>query len=295
MSTVLVVDDSRTEREIAGHLLKQLAGVAIVYAGDGDEALAAVAATSPDLVITDLQMPRMDGLELVTRMRCNHPSVPVILMTAYGSEETASQALRSGAASYVPKVRLAQDLAPTVARTLELWRISGAEAEVHPYLVETRQRYELDNDPCHVAPLVTALAEAARAHGICDEDGAMLVTVALDEAISNALHHGNLEVDSRLREEGMQRYLDAIEERRRAAPYSGRRIRVDATLTRDAATFVVSDDGPGFDPSTVPDPLDPASLLKASGRGLVLIQTFMDDVRFNEKGNEVTMVKRRGS
>ena len=58
------------------------------------------------------------------------------------------------------------------------------------------------------------------------------------------------------------------------------------------AVFVVRDEGPGFDPNSLPDPTDPENLLKPSGRGIMLIRTFMDAVSFNEKGNEVTMVKR---
>ena len=67
-----------------------------------------------------------------------------------------------------------------------------------------------------------------------------------------------------------------------------------ATLTRDEATFLVRDEGLGFDPSTLPDPTDPANLGKVSGRGLLLIQTFMDHVEHNATGNQITMVKRRG-
>jgi len=53
------------------------------------------------------------------------------------------------------------------------------------------------------------------------------------------------------------------------------------------------DEGKGFDPATVPDPCDAKNLARLSGRGLMLIRTFMDEVRFSERGNELTMVKRR--
>ena len=56
---------------------------------------------------------------------------------------------------------------------------------------------------------------------------------------------------------------------------------------------MVRDEGLGFDPSLLPDPTDPANLGKVSGRGLLLIQTFMDHVEHNATGNEITMVKRR--
>ena len=57
-------------------------------------------------------------------------------------------------------------------------------------------------------------------------------------------------------------------------------------------TYAIRDEGPGFDPSTLPDPTDPANLERVSGRGLLLIHAFMDEVRHNPTGNEITMVKR---
>jgi len=293
MSTILVVDDSAMERDLAGRLLKSLGDAHVVYAADGAEALAAIPAAEPDLVVTDLQMPGMGGLELTTKLRASHPEIPVVLTTAFGSEETAAEALRRGAASYVPKCNLARDLSSTVARTLELWRAVDDKEQVRPFLVETSRRFVLENDPALVAPLVAALADEVRRHwGTCSGD-AMLLSVALHEAVSNALHHGNLEVDSALREEGMDRYLAAIDERRGTPPWRDRRIHVASRLTHDVAEYVVRDEGSGFDHSNLPDPTDAANLVKASGRGLMLIQTFMDEVVLNDVGNEIRMIKRR--
>jgi anti-sigma regulatory factor (Ser/Thr protein kinase) len=58
------------------------------------------------------------------------------------------------------------------------------------------------------------------------------------------------------------------------------------------ATFVIQDEGPGFDPASLPDPTDPENLDKVSGRGLLLMRTFMDEVSYNDRGNQVTMIKR---
>jgi len=68
----------------------------------------------PDLVVTDWQMPEIDGLELVNTIGDKYPEVPVVLMTAHGSEVVAAQALANGAASFVPKSDLADNLVETV-------------------------------------------------------------------------------------------------------------------------------------------------------------------------------------
>ena len=82
------------------------------------------------------------------------------------------------------------------------------------------------------------------------------------------------------------------QERRHLSPYRERRVHVHAKLSASEAVYVVGDDGPGFDTSKLPDRNDPASLEKASGRGLLLIRTFMDEVKFNAAGNQITMIKR---
>ncbi len=122
----------------------------------------------------------------------------------------------------------------------------------------------------------------------------MPVSTALDEALVNAMIHGNLEVSSKLRDaDDGKPYREQIRERRGLAPYRERRVFVQLTTTRDEACFVIRDEGPGFDPTGIPDPCDPANIEKVSGRGLLLIHTFMDDVRHNDRGNEITMIKRR--
>src|SRR5580700_4455501 len=95
----LVVDDSPTQAIELRHRLV-VAGFAVRMASNGREALAAVEQELPEIVLTDLQMPEMDGLELVQQLTRRHPGLPIILLTAFGSEEIAVRALRGGAAGY---------------------------------------------------------------------------------------------------------------------------------------------------------------------------------------------------
>lgn len=112
--TVLVVDDSPIDRLVVGRLIGKAGGWRVAYAVDGVEALEYIALTPPAIVLTDLQMPRMDGLALVEKVRAEFPRVPVVLITGHGSEEIAIAALRAGAASYVPKRNLADELLPAL-------------------------------------------------------------------------------------------------------------------------------------------------------------------------------------
>src|SRR5262249_53083934 len=253
----------------------------------------AIQRDQPDVVLTDMQMPEMDGLELVAEVRQQFPPIPVILMTAHGSEDIAIQALRQGAASYVPKRILAQELVATIEAVLAGVAVDQRRRRVLDNLSRSELRFELPNDPALVPPLVLLLQEHLHGMKLCDETGRIRLGIALEEALVNAMYHGNLEVSSDLRRDGDRPYLEMIERRRRTPPFRDPIIRVTATLAPHEAGFVVADEGPGFDPSTLPDPTDPTNLDATSGRGLLLIRTFMDSVTYNAKGNQITLQKRR--
>ena len=294
MATVLIVDDTEFDRCLAGGLLEDGGGFTLLYAADGREALAIIQREAPDLVLTDLQMPEINGLELVEAIRRDFPALPVVLMTAHGSEEIAVAALQKGAASYVAKRNLARDLVETVDNVLKLANTVRGQREVLSCLVEAQYRYVLSNDLSLLLPLIGHFQDGMTQLKIVDKRELLRVGTALFEVLVNAIEHGNLEIRSEQRETGERGGSRRLtEQRRRQAPYQDRRVYVTASFSASEAVFVVRDEGPGFDPSLLPDPTDPANLEKASGRGLLLVRTFMDDVAFNAAGNQITVVKRR--
>ena len=294
MTKILVVDDAAVDRGIAGALLEEHAGWKAVYAEDGKEALAWVQREAIDLVLTDLQMPEINGLELVEVIHRDHASVPVILMTAHGSEEIAREALQKGAASYVPKNNLARDLVSTVEYVLGIARSSRNLPQVLQCLTETEFTFVVANDPSQLQPLIGYFQDLMTQMKLAEKGGLIRIGTALHEALTNAIEHGNLELHSELRDQDDRReYLALLNQRRRQSPYRERRVHISAKFSHDQAVFTIRDEGPGFDPSNLPDPTEPANLERVSGRGLYLFRTFMDEVRFNVTGNEITLIKRR--
>jgi CheY-like chemotaxis protein len=291
MARILVVEDSRTQA-LEIQLLLEDAGYEVSLAGNGKEAVQALQGGLPDLVLTDLSMPEMNGLELVEAVRRDYPGLPIVLMTALGNEEIAVQALQAGAASYVPKKNLTRDILPTLEDILEVAQAGRQEKRLLGCLQSAEFTFVLDNDVSLVAPLIGHLEESIVRIRQCDRTQLIRMGVALHEALVNAIEHGNLEVSSRLRQEDEADYRRLAEERRRQPPFCDRRVHVTARLSPAEAVYVVRDEGPGFDPSTLPDPTDPANLENIGGRGLMLIRTFMDRVEFNPGGNEITLVNR---
>jgi CheY-like chemotaxis protein/anti-sigma regulatory factor (Ser/Thr protein kinase) len=293
MSVALVVDDSPLDRRLIGGLLEKDPQWTVHYAQDGLEALEQMRRTLPDLVITDLLMPGMDGLALVRAVRKEYPAVPVILITAQGSDEIAVDALQQGAATYVPKHALASDLVASIRAVMAVSGHRKRQARFMDCLRRTSCEFVLDNDDTLFPPLVGFLQDSATQLGLCDETDRVRIGIALEEALVNALYHGNLELDSSLREADCKAYGDLAHQRRLELPYRDRRIHVRAQLARDLGVFVVRDDGPGFNPCALPDPTDPANLERVTGRGVLLMRSFMDEICYNSTGNEVTLTKRR--
>ena len=117
MGKVLVVDDKELMRDSVAAILSRK-GHAVVTAPDAKAALARIADKRPEAVVTDLQMPGMNGLELLEEIRRIDAELPVVFMTAFGSVETAVEAMRKGAFDYVTKPFSGDELSISVERAL---------------------------------------------------------------------------------------------------------------------------------------------------------------------------------
>ncbi len=120
--TILVVDDERNQREILGSILRS-EGYSPILAGSGPEALRSLEREPVDLVITDLVMPGMTGEELIDAVRARSPAVPIILTSAYGTIQTAVDALKKGAYYYFEKPVDRGRLLIIIERALETVRL----------------------------------------------------------------------------------------------------------------------------------------------------------------------------
>ena len=331
MPRLLVVDDRDSDRRKVARLLRELPNLTVEEAADGPAALAALD-DPPDVILTDLEVPGLDALELVTAVCDRCPIVPVVLMTRRSEKEVALKALKAGASSFVLKSELKGMLLITVRQMLEIAGEKRREDRLARCHTRQHRVLDLPSDPDIIAPAVrlarrmleeTAAPPVGPGRARSPEDDEISFTdtervrvgVALEEAIANAVYHGNLEMDSAMRDEDESRYYALARERSMMKPYRDRRVHVELTVARtgdprkpggdhpdelDAdppgpnLRFFVEDEGQGFDPASLPDPTDPENLLKAHGRGLLLVRTFMDQVTHNPRGNAVTMVKTAG-
>lgn len=229
MATVLIADDSPLDRSLASRLLEGI-GWTSLMAEDGQQAIDQVAANEPDIVLTDLQMPVMDGLQLVEELAATHPALPVILMTAYGSEEIAVRALQQGAASYVPKERLARDLVSTAKSVLAIAQAKREAEAMIDSMRHVESEYVLPNSVDGLDTLIGHIKAQLGSIGLLGQADVLRVGTALYEALVNAIEHGNLELRSESRDQPSGSYRLLMEERAAMARYQKRHVYLTSTL-----------------------------------------------------------------
>lgn len=138
---LLVVDDEANARNALAEILRD-EDYAVETAADGFKALPKIKEFEPEVVLTDLKMPGMDGLELLEKVRDHDREVGVVIMTAFGAIDTAVQAMHQGAADYLTKPLNTDELLVVLARTLERFRLRKETAELRERLDD---RFSFDN------------------------------------------------------------------------------------------------------------------------------------------------------
>ncbi len=218
-------------------------------------------------------------------------SIPVIVVTDAMTEDkvfrtcTAREAISQGIEACLPRRNLATDLERTLRSVVQT---SPADASaVGPQAI----CYTIDNIPEVLPMIVSHIRSQLEAWPFSDPMDPIRMTVALSEVLDNALYHGNLELSSDLRQGDGRAWREESQRRLRQSPYCDRQIRIEFAIDNHSARFVVRDEGPGFNPHILSDCTEEENLERCSGRGLLLIRMYMDEVRFNETGNEAILVK----
>jgi CheY-like chemotaxis protein len=264
MTTVLIVDDSALDRELAKRILSEDSQLTIESVDNGRAALDRLSAGGVDLVLTDLVMPGINGLQLVTTIRLDHPDIPVILMTGGGTEVVAMNALAQGAASYVPKRMLNEWLLNTAHDVLSLQQAQRTHGKLLECFNVVQFDLDLSNDATVIEPLVEYLQQIVGGMRLFDATETYRLGVGLKEALQNSL-------------------------------YRDRTISLSVRIDRHKARFTLraqEGDGSVFDATAVPNVEDLDALETTNERGFMLMRSHLDDVRFNETGTEVVLVKR---
>ena len=273
MTNILVVDDDRATRHILQKVLTD-GGYQTTVAKDGIEALAALRKRRFDLLLLDVWMPRMNGLELLARLRTRKTKPRVVVMTSDDAPQTLLEAVREHAFKYVHKPVDAPDLLHTLRAVLEAPEIPPIEViSARPEWVELMvpcTRDAVDRIEAVMAHLEADLAPEVRES----------IAYAFRELLLNAIEWGGR--------------LDATRQVRIACLHSPRML-----------MYRIADPGSGFKIEDLPhaaigqpsdQPIEHMRVreekgIRPGGFGLLTVRANVDELLYNEKRNEVVFVK----
>jgi serine/threonine-protein kinase RsbW len=262
---ILIIENDATLRSSWERVLTGL-GHAVMALEGREEALEALYLDDFDVIVSDL-----------TDADADKPGLQPV------SEALRRRLLAAGNGSAPPDVRIvkafkldgaclaceeyeSEETCAIVEQVLKHKREEVDDPLIIPHLHE-RIDFALPSDVKLMHPLLEYLLDRVAQLGVAESDNTHLF-IALDEAFVNAVKHGNKFDPTKL-------------------------VYISAELSAQEARFTIEDQGEGFDVHSIPDPLDPANLFKTSGRGVLLIHNIMDEVTYNERGNRVTLVKKK--
>ena len=270
---VLVVEDSKTMQIFLRNLLEP-EDYEVIVANDGESGMelfrqAVAENRSFDIVMTDVVMPRMSGLDLLKKVRALNRDTIVVVLTSDANVDTAIEALNLGANNFLHKPPNSEEILSVMWRATKQREIFLENAELNPF-TERTIHIEIPSQLKFIKGIAHNIIADAKLMGYDEAELHDKIPVTVDEAVTNAIKHGN-----KFQED--------------------KKVYIDIHIDVERIKIVVADEGPGFNVKAVPDPTDPANFLKPSGRGILFMSIGMDEVRFNEKGNILTLIKYKNS
>lgn len=254
MRKILIIDD---HDDLASLLTAEFSalGHVVKMQETRDEALELLEHRDFDVVITDL-----DNAVSI------HSTAPPATCVPDCGDDARIRAFKICVPNYEEGDSSEEELRAIVEKTLENKARSVDKRELLQDLHE-KIEFEVPSLISLMHSILNYLMRRVEKIGVVNPETSNLF-VALDEAFVNAVKHGN-KFDS------------------------SKQVRITADVSPDEARFTIEDEGDGFNVNEIPDPLDPQNLFKASGRGVLFIYNIMDEVTYNDRGNRLTMIKKR--
>lgn len=262
MKSILLADDDDAVRTSLAAMLRRGAWN-VTEASDGAEACRLFREHRTDIVLTDLMMPRLDGLGVLAEIRALDPAVPIVMLTGFATIDRCREALKSGATDFVTKPCQSAELERVLNRLLDE-AIEGEIIQAIQSRCSARMAFSFPADPAWRSAAASVVLDYADTSGFASRHASL--RVAIEEALDNAIVHG-------------------------AGGDGTKDILVSLEATAESITIRVEDPGLGFDPGLYTD----QTLEAGSGKGLFLMRSLADEARWDSGGRAANLRFSRGT
>ncbi|PKL41912.1 MAG: hypothetical protein CVV41_17250 [Candidatus Riflebacteria bacterium HGW-Riflebacteria-1] len=272
----------------------QRAGYETLSAPDGAQGLKLFKEFQPELVFSDINMPIMTGLEMLEKIRNIDANSLFIIISTLDSPEFILQALRLKANDYLVKPALGKKLIELLDKYAAIIAGRTKAREVLGMIYSMTLGMKIGIDLGLVSKIVDRLM--LETEQVIAPDDRIGVHLGLFEMLTNSIEHGSLEISyeekSAAMESETQTWKSFLQERYLNPLYASREVDLEYQLSEDRCEWLITDQGPGFDWQSIPDPANPENLLASHGRGVMLATLQFDEITYIGKGNQVRLVKK---
>jgi len=291
---ILVVEDDPSIRSFLTTLLEK-SSYDVLTASNGREGLEAYRQARPDIILTDISMPDMTGLQMLAKIRNEDDRVIAIIMTGYGTNENAIEALKLRANNFLCKPIKGQDLLALLKKYEKMVQHQNTSkiplGEILVKSLTITFKSDLEAVPAIATKLVSETENAI------PKEYRLGIHLGLAELLSNAIQHGNLGISYHEKLNVFETAGDAgierlICERMKDPAIAARKVKVDFYMDPKQCEWIITDEGPGFNWTLMETPGRETDFSKVDGRGVFLSRLQFDHLEFMDSGNKVRAVKR---
>lgn len=261
---ILVIDDDESILRLLAKFLKS-EGHCVVTEINGSDAIETFKKEKFDLVITDMYMPDLDGLDIIRNIKDINQNIPIIVLTAAGSITNVVQSLKLGAFNYMTKPVNINEVREIIQKAFLTSAASRQHKNFYTFLSSAVSVFKIKSAVEHLEGISFYLNNMLVFYGF---SSGWQIQLALTEAFTNAVCHGN-----------------------HSSP--DKTVTCEITFNKDEVTICIEDEGEGFEVPDLKNYKLNDDKYAGSGRGIFLINSYMDSVEFNEKGNRINMTKKR--
>ncbi len=290
---ILLIDDDHLIRETLAMFFEEN-GWRCDFAASGKEGIEAAGHCAYDVVITDLMMPDVDGMQVLKTIRKNNPGQNVMVITGAYGNEMAIKVLREGAVDFLTKPIDFEFLTQAIRRISAETRKHELANKIYAFIKHEETSYEIHTKDIVNLDNPFVILDRLFDAGVIDLHKKLKILLALQEALTNNIDHGNLELESRWKEsydnQGIDLYSKIKKERLNQKKYAERKIFMNSKYDGARLVVKICDEGNGFDvKEAMGKKAQDGDGLVCSGRGLTIINGTIDKVVYSKGGREIRL------